>query len=166
MTVKNKIIRVISVMLLAFTVLTFSFGDVLLLSYYGILPTDHSTGIFDVSLVAAAYCSGIGTFTGALGLWLHRISGNKNGQTNTGRRPNLNLKSINIKKAAGIILMSISAVALTYSLYLILYYFDIIPNHNLGFIDISHLVAGIVAVPAAILGTAGFLLYRSGNKKK
>lgn len=70
-----------------------------------------------------------------------------------------------LSKVLAVILFTVTAIAFTYSLYLILYYFDIIPNRNLGFLDISHLISGIVAVIGTVTGLLGFLLYRLSRKK-
>ncbi|MBE6773823.1 MAG: hypothetical protein E7544_06330 [Ruminococcaceae bacterium] len=70
-----------------------------------------------------------------------------------------------LSKFLSFILFTVTAIAFTYSLYLILYYFDIIPNRNLGFLDISHLISGIVAVIGTVTGLLGFLLYRLSRKK-
>lgn len=68
-------------------------------------------------------------------------------------------------KAIATFFLIITVIAFSYSLYLILYYFDIIPNRNLGFLDISHLISGFVAGIGALTGLLGFLLYRLGRKK-
>lgn len=70
-----------------------------------------------------------------------------------------------LSKILAVILFTVTAIAFTYSLYLILYYFDIIPNRNLGFLDISHLISGIVAGIGTVTGLLGYLLYRLGRKK-
>lgn len=69
-------------------------------------------------------------------------------------------------KAIATFFLIITVIAFSYSLYLILYYFDIIPNRNLGFLDISHLISGFVAGIGALTGLISFLFYRLGKKIK
>ncbi len=152
MTTKDKSIRIIAIFLLSVTVLFFSASVVFLLLHFRILPNVFAGGVFENTLLVTGYCAIIGTATGIPGFLLCRYSQKQMKKSRDYK--------FTLKKTLGSVLMSLSVIALTYSLYLILYYFDIIPNRNLGFMDISHLVAGIVAAPAAIIGAIGLLLYK------
>ena len=150
MTEKNKSKKFPAPFLLSISVLSLSVCTVFLLMHIGILPGINSRGIFERPLILSVLCAIICIVTGIPGILLHKK------QNNYRMTP---------KKVIGIVLMSLSVAALTYSLYLILYYLDIIPNRNLGFLDISHLISGIVAVIGTVTGLLGFLLYRLGRKK-
>ena len=69
-------------------------------------------------------------------------------------------------KAIATFFLITTVIAFSYSLYLIFYYFDIIPNRNLGFLDISHLISGFVAGIGALTGLISFLFYRLSKKVK
>ena len=155
MTVKDKITRIISVVLLSIAALSISSSVIFILIHLKILPNINSKGIFETPALVAGYSALIGILTGILGLLLFRFAQ---------KRLNKVVKpSFTVKKAIGTALITLSVIALTYSLYLILYYFDIIPNRNLGFMDISHLVAGIVAAPATVVGTIGLFIYKKSK---
>ncbi len=150
MTEKSKSKKFPAPFLLSISVLSLSVCTVFLLMRIGILPGINSRGIFERPLILSVLCAIICIVTGIPGILLHKK------QNNYRMTP---------KKVIGIVLMSLSVAALTYSLYLILYYFDIIPNRNLGFLDISHVIAGIVAAPATLIGATGLWLFKSDRKK-
>lgn len=60
----------------------------------------------------------------------------------------------------------LTITAFAWSLFLILYYFDIIPNRNVGFLDISHLIAGIIAGVGVVTGLLSYIFYRLSKKNK
>ena len=148
---KRKVIKTVAVILLLITMLTFASDLLMMLSFFDLLPID----IFDTSYFAMACCAGAGTLTGAAGFYLMKLSEDQNEEKEE-REKNV----VSVRKSFGLLLMSVAFIALNYSLYLILYYFDIIPNRNLGFIDISHVVAGIVAAPATAIGALGLWLFK------
>ena len=69
-------------------------------------------------------------------------------------------------KIISIIFLIITILILAYSIYLALYYFDIIPNKNLGFLDISLLIAGYAAGAGTFTGLISFIFYRLSKKCK
>lgn len=145
MTKKNKLKRLLTAVLLSVSTFAFSAFTVFLLIQVGILPDINSKGIFEKPMLISICCAIICTLTGIPGILLHKKQ---------------NDYRFTLMKVIGVVLMALSLTALTYSLYLILYYFDIIPNRNLGFMDISHVVAGIVAAPAMVIGVIGVVIYK------
>ena len=71
-----------------------------------------------------------------------------------------------ILKAIAILFLIITVILMAYALYCALYYFDIVPNKNLGILDISLLVAGYSAGAGAVTGFVSFLFYKCSKKCK
>ena len=71
-----------------------------------------------------------------------------------------------ILKGIAIFFLIITVIIMAYALYCTLYYFDIVPNKNLGILDISLLVAGYASGAGAITGLIAFLFYKFSKKCK
>ena len=71
-----------------------------------------------------------------------------------------------ILKAIAILFLIITVILMAYALYCALYYFDIVPNKNLGILDISLLIAGYSAGAGAITALIAFVFYKCSKKCK
>ena len=71
-----------------------------------------------------------------------------------------------ILKGIAILFLIITVIIMAYALYCTLYYFDIIPNKDLGILDISLLIAGYSSGAGAITGFIAFLFYKCSKKFK
>ena len=71
-----------------------------------------------------------------------------------------------ILKGIAIIFLIITVIIMAYAIYCALYFFDIVPNKNLGILDISLLVAGYSAGAGTVTGLIAFLFYKCSKRCK